>query len=387
MKSNDLKMYTSIILFFILILLIGMAIIKEDKKVPDEKNKQVNNDIEYKVSTNGKIESVNKNVNLEFELPITGASGYASIEMNLKETNSLDSKTIETVNRGEAFTIILEKDDWWYIDYNDVKGWVENTFCMINLPDIIPSIVYDDTNSYKSMFRSSGYELPDITGERLYDVSMYNSRLGKTEFVMPVLYHMAKNIYEAQQLALKNGDSLKIYETYRPYEVQMKIADTLNALAAINGDVNNGINTDGWSKEWFISNNLSNHQLGVAIDTSLVKVNTYKIKTMGKYKYIRITKYAEYEMPTNIHELSAKTAVFKYGVATDSKTAWKSAPFSSTITEGAKRLQNYCTSADLTPLASEWWHFNDLDAKEIVKGNKSNGQYYLSGCASIKVIE
>ena len=30
--------------------------------------------------------------------------------------------------------------------------------------------------------------------------------------------------------------------------------------------------------------------------------------------------------------------------------------------EPARGLQRYCTGAGLTPLASEWWHFNDLEA-------------------------
>jgi D-alanyl-D-alanine dipeptidase len=208
----------------------------------------------------------------------------------------------------------------------------------------------------------------------------------KDEFVMPILYSMAKKIHKAQQSALKNGDSLKIYETYRPYEVQAKVLNGLRTLAISNNDVNNGINTGNWSMTWFIATGLSNHQLGVAIDTSLVKVNSYKIKTMEKFKYMEIVDYIEYDMPTNMHELSAKSAVFAYGIPSNSKTKWKNAPLASTITEGAVKLQNYCTSADLTPLASEWWHFNDLDAKNIVRG-KSRGQYYLSGCASRKEID
>ena len=38
---------------------------------------------------------------------------------------------------------------------------------MINLPDIIPSIIYDDTNSYSSLFKSSGIDIPNVTGKKL----------------------------------------------------------------------------------------------------------------------------------------------------------------------------------------------------------------------------
>ena len=47
------------------------------------------------------------------------------------------------------------------------------------------------------------------------------------------------------------------------------------------------------------------------------------------------------------------------------------------MTTPAKQLQNYCTSAGMSPLASEWWHFNDLDAKEAIKNKGINGKFYL----------
>lgn len=352
-----------------------------DEEIPDDDP----DDIKYYTPINGQIEPVNSN--LEFELPISGASGYTTIETSLKKNNSLDSETIEIINKGEAFRIISENSNWWYINYNGSEGWVDNTYCMINLPDVIPSIVYDDTNSYKSLFISSGHELSNVTNEKLYDVLMYNERLDKDQFVMPVLYAMAKKISKAQQLALRNGDSLKIYETFRPYEVQMKVADSFSILTANNSDIYNDINSNGWGAVWFIVGGLSTHQIGVAMDTSLVKVNRYTIKEMGKYKYIEMVDYTEYTMPTRIHDLTSKSAVFKYGVMSESKTAWKGAPLSPMITVDAIKLQNYSTNAGLTPLASEWWHFNDLDAKESIRGHESDGRYYFSESVSIKVAE
>ena len=39
---------------------------------------------------------------------------------------------------------------------------------MINLPDVIPSIIYDDTNSYSSIFRSNGKDIDGITYKVMY---------------------------------------------------------------------------------------------------------------------------------------------------------------------------------------------------------------------------
>jgi len=57
------------------------------------------------------------------------------------------------------------------------------------------------------------------------------------------------------------------------------------------------------------------------------------------------------------------------------------------MTEGALRLQGYCTDAGMTPLASEWWHFNDLDAQNIVRTTSGNGKFWLDGCVSWKMFE
>ena len=314
---------------------------------------------------------------LIFELPINGATGYAPTTISLLDSAQDGASTITTIKAGEAFTIISEEGNYLYVQYGESLGYLDSTICMINLPDIIPSIVYDDTNSYSSIFKSSGYNLSGITGKQLYDASSYNNRLLQEEYNMPVLYQMAKKIYEAQKLALANNQSLKIYETFRPYEVQMKVSSSLSELEASNETVKNGINVGSWNDSWFIAQTRSNHQLGVAMDVSLVQINSTVEKKAGRYTYTKITDYTEYAMPTSMHELSAAAAAFSYPVSSASKTAWKNVPLASSMTTPAKQLQNYCTSAGMSPLASEWWHFNDLDAKEAIKNKGINGKFYL----------
>lgn len=41
----------------------------------------------------------------------------------------------------------------------------------------------------------------------------------------------------------------------------------------------------------------------------------------------------------------------------------------------------------MTPLASEWWHFNDLDAQNKVRMTSGNGKFWLDGCVSWKMFE
>lgn len=323
-----------------------------------------------------------------FELPLSGSTGYASVSLPLYKENpvsaTVSSEILTNLVPGQAFQIISEKNDWFYIALSDTtKGWVENKYCLVNLPDVIPSIIYDDTNSYSSLFRSSGYPLEGITGNALYQVYTYNDRLHTNQYIMPLLYPMVKKIAQIQKEALKNDDTLKIYETFRPYEVQMNVSNALTHLINSNEKVKSGITTSPWNKSWFIAVQLSNHQKGIALDVSLAKVKNKTYQTCGEYTYFTISQYEEYTMPTAMHELSRAAATFATPVDSKSKTAWQNAKLSSSMTEGSRKLQNYFTSFGLTPLASEWWHFNDLDTRELTKEKSSNGKYYLKDCFSM----
>ena len=229
--------------------------------------------------------------NLDFELPIQGATGYASIQINIRKEASSSSSIVKKLDPGTGFEIIGESGNWLKIKKDDVTGWANKLYCMINLPDIIPSIVYDDTNSYSSLFKSSEIDIPNVTGEQLYNNKIYNNRLSKNEYMMPVMYEMALKIMKAQELALEDGYSLKIYETYRPYEAQTTVSTNLRKLMNSNKTVYEGINGGGWNEGWFIAQVLSNHQKGIAMDVSLVKINEYEVGKTGKYKYMIITDF------------------------------------------------------------------------------------------------
>ena len=313
----------------------------------------------------------------DLELPALGATGYTSIALDLKTSANSDSKTIEILEAGTAFEIVGEEGKWWLIQNESSTGWVQHTYCLINLPDVIPSIIYDNTNTYSSKYLSSGKSIPNITGKSLYSGRTLNKRLGKEEFIVPVLYSMSKKIYLAQKYALADGNSLIIYEGYRPYPVQQAIVSALTTLANNDLKVKAGIDTFPWSINWFIATDISNHQMGYAIDASLAKINSKKEITVGEYAGIEIIGYTEYTMPTEIHELSIAAVTFTAPVKSTLPTAWKDAVLSDTMNEAAINLQIYSVKAGLTPLASEWWHFNDLDAMKETMEKSSVGSYFL----------
>ena len=319
----------------------------------------------------------------DLELPVSGATGYASVRMDLKTTADAGSETILVLEAGTAFEVVEEAGDWWYVQTATDSGWVQHLYCFINLPDVIPSIIYDNTNTYASKFVSSGKAIPGITGEALYDGKAYNMRLGKVSDIVPVLYSMSKKIHLAQQAALADGNTLVIYEGYRPYSVQKMTVDALTTLAAADPEVMAGINTHPWDTNWFIATSVSNHQMGYAIDVTLAKITEQQEIVIGDYAATAITGYTEYTMPTTIHELSMASATFTGPVKSSSPTAWLQATLADTMNEAAILLQRYSTEAGLTPLASEWWHFNDLDARFATEGNSSKGEYLLDATMSV----
>lgn len=283
---------------------------------------------------------------------------------------------------GTAFQVLEEQEHWWKVRWKGGTGWVEHRFCMINLPDVIPSIVYRAINATGAQYQSAGYPLPGVTGEQLYPGAVDNPRLGREEFLMPALYATAKRLCQAQQAALQEGNTIILYEAFRPYSVQKAVRDGLTVLAKKQAEVQVGISTEPWSQTWFISNGRSNHQRGFAVDVGLAKVTQAGYVGSDEWSYLAVQSWEEYEMPTPIHELSIAAAVFTRPVDSLSTTAWRSATLTAGMDGPALGLQRYFVEAGMTPLASEWWHFNDLHAYEQVKNNMGKGDQKITVCLS-----
>jgi D-alanyl-D-alanine dipeptidase len=318
-----------------------------------------------------------------FELPVHGATGYAPIQLNIRASASDTATSLATVQPGAAFLILREEGGWWEITARSTTGWVRHDDCMINLPDVIPSIIYDNTNAYSSEFRTSGVPLPDVTGRRLYSSMFYNFRLQRWEFAVPAMYSTARRIAAAQRSALENGDTLVIYEAWRPYDTQVMVYDAMKELSDTNEHVRKGLSGGSWGVGWFIASGVSSHQRGCAMDVSLAKVINYQTKETGRFRYTDITEYEVYEMLTPIHELSVDAVIFAYPVET-TYTGWIGVPLSPRMeaNKPAQTLQKYVTDAGFSPLASEWWHFDDLYTHYRIFNSGSFGNYELAEIVS-----
>ncbi|MCL2557547.1 MAG: hypothetical protein FWE09_03630 [Treponema sp.] len=297
-----------------------------------------------------------------FELPIGGSTGYAGVNMPLLEASREGAGILALLDAGQGFTILREDGEWWHVDIMGINGWVQSRACLINLPDIIPSIVYNITNTYFSLFRSSWLDIPNVTGEALYSARDFNSRLGRYEFIVPVLYGMAERIFTAQQAALADGNTLVIYEAFRPHDAHQIVYDNFNDLIQTDATVLAGVTSDWFTINWFLAPAPYTHQMGTAIDVSLAAIRVTEVTRTGDFAFVRVVDYVEFPMPTIIHELSGAAALFAHPVFSRDDIAWRTAAFAKSATDGVRLLMEYATGAGLTPLASEWWHFNDWES-------------------------
>ena len=307
-----------------------------------------------------------------FELPLAGATGFVTVKTAL---TPIEGRRAGTLKPGQRFTIEADEGKTWVVSSGALAGRLSSADVLLNLPDVIPSIVYDDVNGDAAIFTSSGVDLPGVTGKRLYVSKAFNPRLQVREHSMAVLYPMARKIQAAQRAALAKGETLIFYQAFRPHATQKKVSLALINLHKQNRKVRAGIDNSGWGLSSFIALNLSSHQLGTAIDVSLGKVTGEAMVQGADYTYTDV-QATEYAMQTPMHELSTASSTYTHPVRTKSGTAWKKAPLNPSMTKAARRLQQYAVAAGLTPLASEWWHFDDWDARKHIAGG-SNGRYFL----------
>ena len=64
--------------------------------------------------------------------------------------------------------------------------------------------------------------------------------------------------------------------------------------------------------------------------------------------------------------------------------AWKGAKPAASMTAEALCLRDFCIAAGMSPIASEWWHFNDLHTKAIIGDRYTTEAFYLDTCVSEK---
>ena len=290
------------------------------------------------------------------EVDVRGAIGYSMLDMTVPDESGLFNFHL---SEGSMFRIIREENGMWYIEKGEYCGYIDPAYCMIDLADVLPKAQFEIANASASIFRSSGYALDGVTGYQLYTCGkVWHSKIQREEYLVPIMYEAAKKFASAQFLAEQEGLTLKIYDAYRPSSVTYLIRDALNSLCSYNSavlaGVNNAPNGSFWGQGWFLAQSSSSHNYGTAIDVTLVDIASGQ----------------EMAMPSAMHELS--TAAVKY-------SSPESGYYADTMNDMAIKLDSIMVQSGLSPIASEWWHFQDNETLGRARAFKPGGCNFQAG--------
>ena len=291
------------------------------------------------------------------------------------------------IDSGTAVCVLDEKEGLFGIRYGDGMGYIDSNYCMINLPEYMEDRCrYEIVNSHHSIYMVHDYEIPEVTDTVIKGYEKVE--LAKGKYLVPLLYPAAKKLLVAANAAREQGYVLKIYDSYRPrvatnsiYDLTLKILndpipewtfaekkerleqglpveptvppatqapETTEATEGTGPSITPVETVPPTTEEIityeklmtdkgryglanFLAQGYSNHNLGVALDLTLENLHTGE----------------EVKMQTAIHDLS-----------------WYSEL--KTNNEAAKNLQRIMVDAGFGTLKSEWWHFQDNDAKNTL---------------------
>lgn len=146
----------------------------------------------------------------------------------------------------------------------------------------------------------------NITGEILYEQNL-----------MYLQKNTLEKLKQVNEELRTEGYKLKIWDAYRPLSVQKKLWAAYPNANFIANPFTTG----------------SNHNRGAAVDVTLVKLDGSEVK-----------------MPTGFDEFGSKCR---------RDTVWES-----DITNNVDLLTETMEKYGFTSIASEWWHFDDEDAKK-----------------------
>lgn len=264
------------------------------------------------------------------------------------------TKVLGKAKAAKALCVLDEKEGMFLVRIGEQEGYIDSNYCLINLPEYLEDLcLYDITNSYASLFMAHEYEIPTVTNKVVLGYERVQMRRG--QFLVPLLYPVAKRLEKAAQSAIDQGYQLKIYDAYRPqkatkalYAQAIGLKDQPLPLTTYTGKVltdlpqleegqvltygNLMTDFDRYTMNYFLANGKSRHNRGIAIDLTLTDLSTGR----------------NVQMQTSMHDLS-----------------WYSE--NARDNKNAKKLASIMEGAGFEGLKSEWWHFHDLEVQNSLK--------------------
>lgn len=246
------------------------------------------------------------------------------------------TQSVGTASAGTAYCVLEEVDGLFGVRFGDGIGYIDSNYCMINAAEYLGELcAYDILNSYASVYRVHGVDIPQVTGTVI--VGYENVQQADGTFLVPVLYPAAQKLLQAALTAREQGYRLKICDSYRPYQATRQIytltEKIIDTMLPDGSRTFRAFMTDEGRYRLgnFLAPVTSRHNYGVALDLTLEPVDGEAV-----------------QMQTAMHDLS-----------------WYSALENNT--QSADLLQSIMVEAGFHTLESEWWHFQDGEAFDTLQ--------------------
>ncbi len=127
---------------------------------------------------------------------------YTTADLNLREKPSLDSNVLTVIGAYQKLKTIETSDDWYYVSYEDKKGYVSSKY-VNELDDTYVEVDISDQNLYLYVDDELSLSADVVTGKK----GVYDTRLGCNE------------IYSKQRKTYLKGDDYKVFvDFWMPFD-------------------------------------------------------------------------------------------------------------------------------------------------------------------------
>lgn len=227
---------------------------------------------------------------------------------------------------------------------------------LVNLPDLPLAADYDIVYAYASTSRCAGQDIPGVTGQRLpgyADGKQENPYLGTREFVVPCAYGTARKVKAAADELSSQDLRLLVYDAYRPMTAQLYLSDAFQTEFWNNQTMQESLN--GWALTWYVADGASGHNYGASIDVGVCDAQGNPLP-----------------MPSAFDAFDESGHLATAPMSSESITQ---SSYCSTVlqNDACMALHDAFTHAGFSELASEWWHFSDVETETALRAAVGDG--------------
>lgn len=269
--------------------------------------------------------------------------------LNVRDVPSLrDSNVVKQLKYEEEVELIGKVNDEFSSILLDGRVCYCYTKFLVPAEETLYGYLELNDNGKKTCVVDIRLFIPDIEVFQILATSNNVCHVPLYESPVPVLrIETIRKLKKAADKFAADGYKIKVYDAYRPKSVQFKLFDVVQVAAYISNPYNG---------------KASNHNRAAALDITLIGPD-------GR----------ELSFPTPMHTFDK----ISYRASRDQWTEEQR--------KNVDYMTDVMTSCGFTTITSEWWHFNDSDAKSFMvlsyMGTDRNGEevelYYEMDAAGI----